>query len=102
MLVNLFHHPQGACAPSTDSTPHQLRGFLHDFSVLKLKTAQFAQCTACSCKVVEAYKTDSVALLREALKDPISLERISGLAELKAVVDDDDAAFESVAEGDDW
>jgi ubiquitin-like modifier-activating enzyme ATG7 len=102
LMVNLLHHPRGACAASSESTPHQLRGFLHDFSVVKLQTASFTHCTACSRGVVDAFTSDPEALLRQALEEPEALERISGLADLKAAVDADASAIECVADGDDW
>lgn len=126
LLVNLLHHPQRGAAPvperqetgceqpqassagtgptaggsATGSVPHQLRGFIADFSVLKLEQEPFDCCSACSPAIVGALAADRDGFLRGVLSDPDVLERESGLERIKAEAeamagdwDDEDASW---------
>ena len=115
MLVNLCHHPAKALAtPSTGdgpeapdgtsplgSVPHQVRGFLSNWSNMLLSAQAFNSCTACSNIVRKEYRTRGINFVIEALQKPEYLEEMTGLAELKrkaqlaademdAMMDDDD------------
>jgi len=109
--VNLLHQPKGALAPAPPSTPagaaaaaadvgtgpvpHQLRGFMADFSVLRLSAAASGVCTACSPAVLSRLEEEGDAFLRRALEDPAALEEASGLTAMKAEAD-------ALDDGGDW
>lgn len=67
--------------------PHQIRGFLNNFSTLKLKTPAYEHCPACSPKVIEAFTELGWEFVRKALEDPLYLEEISGLTLIKQEVE---------------
>lgn len=81
MLVNLLHGLP---------TPHQVRGSLIDFSQLTMQSPAFPSCTACSTPVVEAYKADPIAFVRQVCQQPEILEEISGV---RQILDGLDATF---------
>ncbi|GLI68826.1 hypothetical protein VaNZ11_013331 [Volvox africanus] len=64
--------------------PHMVRGQLSSFSQVLMEGWAFAQCTACSAAVVEAYRARGWNLVREALQSPAALETLTGLSELHA------------------
>ncbi|CAO1630592.1 unnamed protein product [Parajaminaea phylloscopi] len=111
LLVSLLHHKDGKRAPApvpagradrlggddaataTDSShhqsgsplgslPHQIRGFLSSYSNKLVTGAAFDKCTACSERVVEAYRSQGWDMLRRALGDdpPDAAEVQAGLA----------------------
>jgi len=104
LLVGVLHHAEGRLAPAgaqgiLGALPHQVRMFLPGFETVCIAGAAFPECTACSPKVVEAYRADSVALLQSVLDDPACLERLTGLDVLNAKAMDDMAEMEL---GDDF
>ncbi|GIL99130.1 hypothetical protein Vretimale_4392 [Volvox reticuliferus] len=81
--------PSLAALQSGDSmplgaAPHMVRGQLSSFSQVLMEGWAFAQCTACSAAVVEAYRARGWGLVREALQSPAALEALTGLSELHA------------------
>lgn len=62
--------------------PHQLRGYLADFTTLKITGQSYAQCTGCSDAVVGAYELDGLNTLLSACEDAKYLERVTGLDKL--------------------
>ncbi|GIL43342.1 hypothetical protein Vafri_1113 [Volvox africanus] len=97
--------PSLAALQSGDPAPlgpaaHMIRGQLSSFSQVLMEGWAFAQCTACSAAVVEAYRTRGWNLVREALQSPAALETLTGLSELHAsaaaMMEDDE-----MEEGDD-
>lgn len=66
------------------SLPHQLRGFLHNFELLKLSSNNFKCCTACSIPVIKQYREDGWEFIKKSLNDSSYLEGITGLREFQA------------------
>eukprot|EP01048_Picozoa_sp_COSAG05_P001094 COSAG05_NODE_34_length_27784_cov_62.890129_24_plen_701_part_00 len=114
LLVNLCHHPdKGLAAATTESgahkagmqdsqtisplgkVPHQIRGFISDFSNVALSAQPFDCCTACSESVRSEYRRRGANFVLEALQKPSYLEDLTGLAELqRRAADFDDDAFD--------
>lgn len=103
LCVGLLHHPMAHHAPASSAIslsdsvpsalgvlPHQIRGTLSHMSTVQLEGIAFAHCTACSPQVIEGVE------LLQAMRDPLYLEKVSGLTALKAAVD----AYSE--ECDDW
>ncbi|KAI9859050.1 MAG: Autophagy protein 7 [Trichoglossum hirsutum] len=106
MLVSILQHPNQAAAPAPSThdesrgdhalgiVPHQIRGFLARFQNLVIKGKSYDCCSACSERVVEAYRKDGWEFVKRALNESGFVEEISGLAEVqraaeKAAVDID-------------
>ena len=107
LTVALLHHPLGFAAPCDDAAasqspmgavPQQLRFSLTTLQPLLGATPAFEQCTACSARIVRAFREGGAAFLGRALgiDGPAFLERVSGLAELKAGAE---AALAALARG---
>eukprot|EP00922_Rhytidocystis_sp_ex-Travisia-forbesii_P013718 GHVS01020493.1.p1 GENE.GHVS01020493.1~~GHVS01020493.1.p1 ORF type:complete len:1075 (+),score=234.81 GHVS01020493.1:242-3466(+) len=107
LLAALLQHSQHFAAPHSSiaptvgnlsplgATPHTMRGSVSDFHVLKLCTEPFAHCICCSPAVVEAYSNDPLGFVTKAVCNSLFLEEVSGLAEMKACVREEDVlAFE--------
>ena len=56
------------------------------FSQTAMVSQAFAGCTACSSRIVEAYRSRGASLVLDAMRDPRSLEALTGLDELHAAV----------------
>lgn len=67
--------------------PHQIRGFLNNFSTLKLETPAYEYCSACSVPIIEACKEQEWDFLQNALTDPKFVERLSGLEKVQKDVE---------------
>lgn len=98
MLVALLHHPKGpeaaaADAPSSSTTPnadnpvglipHQIRGFLGNYSHMLIVGHAYDKCTACSAPVLRGYCQDPFGFVQRACSSPSFLEDLTGLSELK-------------------
>lgn len=88
LLVSVLHHPRGALAPANGScalgsVPHQLRGFLSQWSNLPLYGASFDRCVACSNAVVAAYLSRGFDFLLEVFNNPTYLEAVSGITDMR-------------------
>ena len=123
LLVNLCHHPskglaaasasggsqaEGATGSPLGDVPHQIRGFLSDWSNMILSAQAFSSwyigpapfyvrarrespltrslwfcSTACSSIVRKEYRERGIEFVTEALQKPEYLEELTGLAELK-------------------
>ncbi|KAK8089678.1 hypothetical protein PG997_004639 [Apiospora hydei] len=127
LLVELFtsvlEHPLGAHAPAPvpkDASgttyerdppnhalglvPHQIRGYLADFSQIKVRGVSYPSCSACSKPILSAYRDgDGWEFLKRALDDKQYVTELSGLAEVqrKALDWDDSEEEEDGAAGDD-
>eukprot|EP00043_Microstomoeca_roanoka_P004172 m.48011 g.48011 ORF g.48011 m.48011 type:complete len:677 (-) comp12369_c0_seq2:92-2122(-) len=98
LMINVLHHPEGVHAGIADpsnmdasvmgAVPQQIRGSLAGFSNLLLAGEPYKHCTACSSKVVETWRTNPETLVREALNSPQYLEDLTGITEIKAMVQD--------------
>ena len=88
LLVSVLHHPQGALAPANGScalgsVPHQLRGFLSQWSNMALYGASFDRCVACSNAVVREYLARGFDFLLEVFNNPTYLEAVSGITAMR-------------------
>ncbi|KAK8056869.1 hypothetical protein PG993_002096 [Apiospora rasikravindrae] len=127
LLVELFtsvlEHPFGAHAPAPMAkdasgttyerdppnhalglVPHQIRGYLADFSQIKVRGVSYPSCSACSKPILSAYRQgDGWEFLKRALEDKEYVTELSGLAEVqrKALDWDDSEEEEDGAAGDD-
>ncbi|EDO19226.1 hypothetical protein Kpol_1050p86 [Vanderwaltozyma polyspora DSM 70294] len=68
--------------------PHQLRGFLNNFTTLKLETPAYEHCSACSKPIIEVCQEQGWEFLKQALADPLLVERVSGLEKVKQEVEE--------------
>lgn len=104
VLVSLLQHPLGAGAPApkTESNgnnqsvswvrdpldhplgivPHQIRGFLANFQNMLISGQSYDCCSACSPKVVDAYKEGGWDFVKRALSEKGYITELSGLAEV--------------------
>ncbi|KAI8647244.1 putative autophagy ubiquitin-activating enzyme ApgG [Parasitella parasitica] len=96
LMVSLLQHPDGINAKADTSSnqtqslgsilgllPHQIRGFLGQFSNMLIAGQAYEKCTACSEKILKAYNEDHLSFVKQVLKDPLYLEEITGLAAMK-------------------
>ncbi|TID28831.1 hypothetical protein CANINC_002262 [Pichia inconspicua] len=87
LLVSVLQSPDKQYTPHIiedrsnvlGSLPHQLRGFLHNFELLKLHSKNFQYCTACSITVVQEYETLGWEFVKSALNGDSYLEKLTGL-----------------------
>lgn len=104
-LVSILQHPLGprAPAPRTASgqspsssqyerdppnhplglVPHQIRGFLSNFHNMLISGQSYDCCSACSPKIVDAYKNDGWAFIKRALAEKDYITELSGLAQVQ-------------------
>ncbi|PHH81041.1 hypothetical protein CDD80_4345 [Ophiocordyceps camponoti-rufipedis] len=100
LLASLLQHPLGKHAaapqprpgfiPDRDPpshplglVPHQIRGRVSTFQNLVIRGQSYDCCSACSPKVVGAYRQDGWAFLQRALQEADYVAELSGLAELQ-------------------
>ncbi|KDN42002.1 hypothetical protein RSAG8_07047, partial [Rhizoctonia solani AG-8 WAC10335] len=106
ILVSLLQHPKGLNAPapkpgdeSSESilglVPHQLRGFLAQFSNKLIAGAAYDKCTGCSETILKEYESRGFEMALRAFNETGYLEKLTGLDKLYA---DSEAAMENV----DW
>ncbi|CAJ0579712.1 unnamed protein product, partial [Mesorhabditis spiculigera] len=75
--------------------PHQIRGFIHRFQQMTPCVRRFDRCIACGFAVCDAFVSDGWRLVRDAMNSPATLEKISGLDQLQASVEEVDIDFAS-------
>ncbi|KAH7255515.1 uncharacterized protein BKA55DRAFT_725791 [Fusarium redolens] len=112
ILTSLLQHPQGKDAPGSQPTsgvfperdpsdhplglvPHQIRGFLPTFQTIVLRGQSYDCCSACSPKILDAYRRDGWDFVKRALNNKDYVAELSGLAELQR-------SSELMAEQVDW
>ncbi|RDW58064.1 hypothetical protein BP6252_13475 [Coleophoma cylindrospora] len=105
MLVSVLQHPLGSAAPAPKASanqssgaveyerdppshplglvPHQIRGFLSSWKNMLISGQSYDCCSACSSKVVEAYKTGGWDFIKRALTEKDYVTELSGLAEVQ-------------------
>lgn len=81
--------PEDSSDPSKSGSvlgliPHQLRGFLAQFSNMLIVGQAYDRCTACSASIIAEYQTRGFEMLKEAFNDDSYLERATGLDKMKA------------------
>ncbi|OQE44242.1 hypothetical protein PENCOP_c002G07175 [Penicillium coprophilum] len=81
IFVSLLQHPKGAAAPAPMArnterddhplgiVPHQIRGFLSNFENLSVTGKSYPSCSACSDKIVSAYREQGWDFVRRALNE---------------------------------
>ena len=94
MCVSLLQHPLGALAPAPKTptedygdhplgiVPHQIRGFLSSFQNMVISGKSYDCCSACSARVIQAYKRDGWSFVEKALNKKGYIEELSGLIEV--------------------
>lgn len=107
ILVSLLQHPLGSLAPApltpTEErgdhplgiVPHQIRGFLSNFQNMVIKGSSYDSCSACSDKILRAYKEHGWEFVKRALNEKGYVEELSGLAEVSLIL----AVLVSIADG---
>ena len=103
LLISILQHPLKARAPpTTDSraksfnphsdpgfthplggVPHQIRGFLGQFSNMCIEGRPYNCCSACSDKMVERYQKEGWDFVKRAINEKGWVEEVSGLAEVQ-------------------
>eukprot|EP00727_Mastigamoeba_balamuthi_P003584 m51a1_g13222 putative ubiquitin-like modifier-activating enzyme atg7 isoform x1 (623) ;mRNA; r:36-2527 len=89
LMVSVLHHPLRASAPANATgcplgpVPHQIRGFLSEWSTVRLAGEASRTCVACSPQVVAEYEARGFAFLLDVFNNPAFLEELSGLNELR-------------------
>ncbi|KAB5554704.1 hypothetical protein GE09DRAFT_1203766 [Coniochaeta sp. 2T2.1] len=63
--------------------PHQIRGFLHAFQNMIVSGKSYPQCSACSKPILDAYRNNGWAFVKEALNNRDYVAEVSGLAEVQ-------------------
>ncbi|EPY53853.1 ubiquitin-like conjugating enzyme Atg7 [Schizosaccharomyces cryophilus OY26] len=86
LFVSLLQHPDGIGAPvcNKDATvlgelPHQIRGFLHDYSLFKISGKAYQQCSACSECIINEWKKRKWDFVLQAINDSDYVEELCGL-----------------------
>ncbi|KEF51571.1 autophagy-like protein 7 [Exophiala aquamarina CBS 119918] len=120
LLVSVLQHPQGAAAPATQSrltsssasdegtehplgiVPHQIRGFLSTFSNMNITGRSYDCCSACSDKILDAYKSEGWEFVQKALNERDYVEELSGLKDVQRAAEAAEADIDfSEEDGDD-
>ncbi|EPS31273.1 hypothetical protein PDE_06228 [Penicillium oxalicum 114-2] len=95
LLVSIVQHPLGAAAPapmtkSDDQgdhplglVPHQIRGFLANFENITVTGRSYSCCSACSDRVIDAYREHGWDMVKRALNERGYVEELSGLREVQ-------------------
>ncbi|KAL8762504.1 MAG: hypothetical protein Q9184_001504 [Pyrenodesmia sp. 2 TL-2023] len=95
IFISILQHPLRGSAPAPVTptedrgdhplgvVPHQIRGYLSNFQNLVIKTSSYDCCSACSPRVVRAYRSDDWRFLKRALNQKGYVEELSGLAEVQ-------------------
>jgi ubiquitin-like modifier-activating enzyme ATG7 len=123
LFTSIIQHPLGGLAPapkqSTNSSsasisydrdpvdhplgivPHQIRGFLSNFQNMIISGKSYDCCSACSPKVVEAYKKNGWEFVKRALTEKDYVTELSGLAEVQRKAEAAAADVDWESEGED-
>ncbi|POR34691.1 Ubiquitin-like modifier-activating enzyme atg7 [Tolypocladium paradoxum] len=100
LLTSLLQHPLGNDAPAPQPTPgstperdppdhplglvpHQIRGFVSTFQNMVIRGHSYDSCSACSPKVLDAYRRDGWGFVKRALQEKDYVAELSGLAEVQ-------------------
>ncbi|KAA8569593.1 hypothetical protein EYC84_001206 [Monilinia fructicola] len=81
--------------------PHQIRGFLSAYKTMLISGPSYDCCSACSPKIVNAYKENGWEFIKRALTEKDYITELSGLAEVqrKAEAAANDVEWDSDEEG---
>ena len=98
ILVSIVQHPLGALAPAPISPtqehgdhplgiiPHQIRGYLSHFHNAVIRGNSYDCCSACSARIIDAYKLDGWNFVKRALNEKGYVEDLSGLTGVRQVL----------------
>lgn len=116
VLMSVLQHPDGPRAAASTSSnddqgehplglvPHQIRGFLSNFTNVNVVGKSYDCCSACSDRVVDAYRQDGWSFIEKALNSKDYVEELSGLKDVQrraeAAAEEIEAAFEEGEDSD--
>lgn len=95
IFVSLIQHPLGVLAPAPTAlkedredhplgiVPHQIRGYLSTFENKVIRGNSYDCCSACSNKIIDAYRVQGWDFVRKAMNEEGYVEEMSGLAEVR-------------------
>ncbi|KAF7546711.1 hypothetical protein G7046_g9228 [Stylonectria norvegica] len=100
LLTSVLQHPLGKDAPAPQPTggvmperdppehplglvPHQIRGYVSTFQNLVIRGQSYDSCSACSPKILDAYRKDGWGFVKQALQEKDFVAELSGLAEVQ-------------------
>ncbi|CEI67154.1 Ubiquitin-like modifier-activating enzyme atg7 [Fusarium venenatum] len=100
LLTSLLQHPLGKDAPAPQPTsgvvperdppdhalglvPHQVRGYTSTFQQIVIRGQSYDCCSACSPKILNAYRHDGWGFVKRALQEKEYVAELSGLAEVQ-------------------
>jgi ubiquitin-like modifier-activating enzyme ATG7 len=63
--------------------PHQIRGYVSTFQNLVIRGQSYDCCSACSPKILDAYRSDGWGFVKKALQEKEYVAELSGLAEVQ-------------------
>eukprot|EP00929_Paragymnodinium_shiwhaense_P017638 TRINITY_DN12713_c0_g1_i1.p1 TRINITY_DN12713_c0_g1~~TRINITY_DN12713_c0_g1_i1.p1 ORF type:complete len:677 (-),score=151.98 TRINITY_DN12713_c0_g1_i1:283-2313(-) len=72
------------------AVPHQIRGYLADFKLAPAETEPFTKCICCSTTVLKTFQEEGLGFISRIVKRSSDLEELSGLADMKNCVNEDD------------
>mmetsp|Transcript_44423 Transcript_44423/g.96567 ORF Transcript_44423/g.96567 Transcript_44423/m.96567 type:complete len:673 (+) Transcript_44423:99-2117(+) len=82
--------PAGGVSSLLGAVPHQVRGYLADFRLAPSETQPFEHCICCSQAILERYASEGSSFVESVIANSAQLEDISGLAQMKAAVREDE------------
>jgi ubiquitin-like modifier-activating enzyme ATG7 len=103
LMVSVLQHPEHKYAPANGTSkfgevPHQIRGFLRDFSQSKFSSPSYKHCSACSTLVIQEFRNSGWEFIGSCLSDSKYLEEFCGL---KTVQQDAELAIEDIEDIED-
>jgi len=103
LMVSVLQHPEQKHAPANGTSkfgevPHQIRGFLHNFTQSKFSSPSYKYCSACSTPVIQEFASSGWEFIANCLSDSKYLEEFCGL---KNVQQDAELAVEDIEGIDD-
>ena len=118
LLTSLLQHPKRNDAPAPQPTPgtiperdppdhplglvpHQIRGYVSTFQNMVIRGQSYDCCSACSPKVLEAYRSDGWGFVKRALQEKDYVAELSGLAEVQRRAEEMAGAVDWEEEDDD-
>lgn len=94
LFVSVVQHPDGPAAPAPavqnpdqgnhplGLVPHQIRGYLSNFSNVTVTGRSYGSCSACSDRILQAYEEEGWEFVQKALDNREYIEELSGLKEV--------------------
>jgi len=108
LMVSCLHHKKGFDAPSEERkelreetssvvgvVPHTIRGFLSHFSEVLIKGQAYDKCVGCCSIVKKNYEEKGFDFLVQVFNNPLYLEDLTGISEMKKSDVDLDVEWET-------